>query len=132
MKSLGNNKLTKSFAEDCAAMRDVLNRVGDKWSVLLIVNLGDGARRFSELKRSTDGISQRMLTLTLRGLERDGMVARTVTATTMPARVDYELTRLGRTLLEPVTALALWAHEHSGDVQRARGAFDRAAARGRG
>ena len=105
MKSLGNNKLTKSFAEDCAAMRDVLNRVGDKWSVLLIVNLGDGARRFSELKRSTDGISQRMLTLTLRGLERDGMVARTVTATKIPARVDYELTRLGRTLLEPVTAL---------------------------
>ena len=132
MKSLGNNKLTKSFADDCAAMRDVLNRVGDKWSVLLIVNLGDGARRFSELKRSTDGISQRMLTLTLRGLERDGMVARTVTATKMPARVDYELTRLGRTLLEPVTALALWAHEHSGDVQRARGTFDRPAARGRG
>ncbi len=127
MKSLGNNKLTKSFAEDCAAMRDVLNRVGDKWSVLVIVNLGEGDKRFSELRRSIDGISQRMLTLTLRGLERDGLVGRTVTATTIPARVDYALTRLGRTLIEPVTALALWAWRHRPDVERARAGFDRAA-----
>lgn len=123
MKSLGNGQLTRSFAEECAATREVLNRVGDKWSVMVIVNLGQGALRFSDLKRAIDGISQRMLTLTLRGLERDGLVRRTVLPTT-PPRVDYDLTRLGRTLLAPVTVLAVWAQRHSPAIQRARAAYD--------
>ncbi|TSC34220.1 helix-turn-helix domain-containing protein [Corallococcus sp. Z5C101001] len=118
--------MTKRIADDCVATREVLNRVGDKWSVLVIVNLGDGTLRFSDLKRAIEGISQRMLTLTLRSLERDGLVRRTVLPTT-PPRVDYDLTRLGRTLLEPVTGLAVWAQRHSPDVQRARDTFDRAA-----
>lgn len=111
----------------CVAVRDVLNRVGDKWSVLVIVLLGDGPRRFSELKRSIDGISQRMLTLTLRGLERDGLVTRTVFPT-VPPRVDYALTDLGRTLLEPVTALGAWAQAHGEIIHRAREQYDRATA----
>ena len=82
-------------------MREVLNRVGDKWSVQIVALLGDGAMRFSELRRSIEGISQRMLTLTLRGLERDGLITRTVFPE-IPPRVDYELTRLGKTLLEPI------------------------------
>jgi DNA-binding HxlR family transcriptional regulator len=82
---------------DCRAVSGVLARVGDKWSVLIIVLLGDGPRRFSEIKRMVGGISQRMLTLTLRGLERDGLLTRTIFPT-IPPRVDYELTKLGRTL----------------------------------
>jgi DNA-binding HxlR family transcriptional regulator len=81
--------------EPCLTARVVLDRVGDKWSVMLVSLLGDGAMRFNELRRSIEGISQRMLTLTLRGLERDGLVSRTVYPT-IPPRVDYELTHLGR------------------------------------
>src|SRR4051812_15838786 len=88
----------------CVAIREVLNMVGDKWSVLIVGMLGRGPKRFSELRREIDGISQRMLTLTLRGLERDGLITRTVTPT-IPPRVDYELTELGRTLLRPVSRL---------------------------
>src|SRR5262245_36683565 len=95
----------------CLAVRDVLNRVGDKWSVLVVEVLGDGSRRFSELRRSIEGISQRMLTLTLRGLERDGLVTRT-SFPTIPPRVDYELTVMGRTLLKPIMALADWSEEN--------------------
>jgi DNA-binding HxlR family transcriptional regulator len=105
--------------EGCLAVREVLNRVGDKWSVFIVGMLGDGPLRFSELRRSIEGISQRMLTLTLRGLERDGLVKRTVTPT-IPPRVDYELTKVGRTLLEPVQALASWAEEHRFEMQAAR------------
>jgi DNA-binding HxlR family transcriptional regulator len=108
----------------CLAVREVLNRVGDKWSVLLIGMLGAGPLRFNELKHRVEGISQRMLTLTLRGLERDGLVTRTVFAT-VPPRVDYELTPLGRTLLVPVQALASWADAHREDIQGARDRFDR-------
>lgn len=104
-------------------VRDVLSRVGDKWSVLTVALLQDGPRRFSELRRSIDGISQRMLTLTLRGLERDGLVTRTVTPTT-PPRVDYALTELGRTLLKPITALAKWSEENRAAIQAARERFD--------
>lgn len=125
MKSLGNGKLTAGFDADCIATREILNRVGDKWSVLVVVLLGDGARRFNELKRAIDGISQRMLTATLRGLERDGLVKRTVYPTN-PPQVDYALTKLGQTLLEPVSVLATWAQGHRAEVQRARDAFDRA------
>ena len=110
----------------CVAAREVLNRVGDKWSVLVIALLGNGPQRFSELRRSIEGISQRMLTLTLRGLERDGLVTRTVLPTT-PPRVDYALTRLGRTLLEPVRALATWAEKHREEIQGARDKFDASA-----
>ena len=109
----------------CLAVREVLNRVGEKWSALVIVMLGQGPKRFSELRRGIDGISQRMLTLTLRGLERDGLVTRTVTPT-VPARVDYALTPLGRGLLVPVMALVQWAHEHRAEMQRARQDFDTA------
>jgi DNA-binding HxlR family transcriptional regulator len=108
---------------NCLHVREVLSRVGDKWSVLVVGLLGDGPKRFSELRRAIEGISQRMLTLTLRGLERDGLVTRTVFPT-VPPRVDYELTRLGRTLLEPIQALAMWADRHKGAIQEARTRYD--------
>lgn len=109
--------------ESCLAVREVLNRVGDKWSVPLVGLLGTGPKRFSELRRAIDGISQRMLTLTLRGLERDGLVTRTVSPT-VPPRVDYALTPMGRTLLEPVQALGAWAERNRQKIQIARDAFD--------
>ena len=109
---------------DCRAVASILARVGDKWSVFVIMLLGDGPRRFNELKRMVGGISQRMLTLTLRGLERDGLVTRTVFPT-IPPRVDYELTDLGRGLWTPVEALGKWAHEHQVEIEDARARFDR-------
>src|ERR1700754_5075710 len=93
----------------CSPIRSILARVGDKWSLLIVLFLRDGPLRFNEIKRMLDGISQRMLTLTLRGLERDGLVTRTVFPT-VPPRVDYELTPLGRSLWEPVEALGRWAN----------------------
>ena len=110
---------------DCPA-REVLDRVGDKWSVMVIVLLGQRTHRFNELHRTIEGISQRMLTLTVRALERDGLVSRTVHAS-VPPRVDYELTELGRTLLVPLGALADWADTHRGDIQAARDRHDRQA-----
>src|SRR6516162_8754432 len=109
--------------EDCRAVSDVLDRVGDKWSVLVVVMLGDGPKRFNELRRSIASISQRMLTLTLRGLERDGLVTRTVFPT-IPPRVDYRLTELGRSLLHPVAALGNWARENHARIVQARVRFD--------
>src|ERR1043166_5818288 len=109
--------------EDCRGVASILSRVGDKWSVLVIIILHDRAKRFNELKRMIDGISQRMLTLTLRGLERDGLVTRTVFPT-IPPRVDYELTDLGRGLANPVKALGQWAFEHIPEIERARSKFD--------
>ncbi|WP_159011509.1 helix-turn-helix domain-containing protein [Bradyrhizobium sp. S69] len=108
---------------DCRGVASVLARVGDKWSVFVIMQLGGGPRRFNELKRMIGGISQRMLTLTLRGLERDGLVTRTVFPT-IPPRVDYELTDLGRGLSTPVKALGAWAHEHQPEIESARTRFD--------
>ena len=108
---------------DCRGVASILARVGDKWSVFVIMLLGDGPRRFSEIKRMVGGISQRMLTLTLRGLERDGLVTRTVFPT-IPPRVDYELTDLGRALRQPVLALGTWAMEHQGEIESARARFD--------
>jgi DNA-binding HxlR family transcriptional regulator len=108
--------------EDCP-VRDVLARVGDKWSVLVVGSLDEGPMRFSELKRHIEGISQRMLTLTLRNLERDGLVTRQVTPT-IPPRVDYELTRAGRSLLEVVGSLAEWAEKNRGAIQSAREKYD--------
>jgi DNA-binding HxlR family transcriptional regulator len=112
---------------DCRAISDVLARVGDKWSVLVVTRLGAGSMRFNELRRSIGGISQRMLTLTLRGLERDGLVTRTVFPT-IPPRVDYALTPLGRDLLDPVSALGEWATRNQAKIARAREKFDGAAA----
>ncbi len=108
---------------DCRAISDVLARVGDKWSVLVVTRLGAGPMRFNELRRSIGSISQRMLTLTLRGLERDGLVTRTVFPT-IPPRVDYALTPLGRDLLEPVSALGDWATRNQAKIARAREKFD--------
>ena len=107
----------------CRNVAPVLNRVGDKWSMLIVMILSGGSKRFSELKRAIDGISQRMLTLSLRGLERDGLVSRTDTPT-IPPRVDYELTELGRSLREPVKALGDWAIEHIGCIRAAQQRFD--------
>src|SRR6202167_2970780 len=109
---------------DCRGVASVLARVGDKWTVFVIMLLGDGPRRFNEIKRMIGGISQRMLTLTLRGLERDGLVTRTVFPT-IPPRVDYELTALGRGLWRPVEALGKWAGEHQVEIEDARTRFDR-------
>ncbi|HEX3540345.1 MAG TPA: helix-turn-helix domain-containing protein [Acidimicrobiales bacterium] len=119
---------SKSLSDRCGTeaaceVRRVLDRIGDKWS-LLVVSLLDGGRlRFTELRRQIDGISQRMLTLTLRQLERDGLVRRTVYPV-VPPRVEYELTPLGTTLLETIQPLVGWAVEHLDEVAAARGAYD--------
>src|SRR5438445_5729945 len=107
----------------CIAARQILDRVGDKWSIYIVGILSKGPMRFNQLKRSIEGISQRMLTLTLRGLERDGLVTRTVFPT-VPPSVEYELTALGRTLMEPVTTLANWAQANVQEIQQARVTFD--------
>jgi DNA-binding HxlR family transcriptional regulator len=109
---------------DCP-VREVLDRVGDKWSVLIVVLLGHRTHRFSELNRAIEGISQRMLTLTLRTLVRDGLVDRTVHPS-VPPRVDYALTELGRTLFVPIAALDQWANAHRDDIRAARERHDRA------
>ena len=109
--------------ESCVLVREVLDRVGDKWSVLVVFTLSGGRRRFSDLRRSVEGISQRMLTLTLKALERDGLIERTVYPT-VPPRVEYELTELGRTLLVPVSALAEWAEANRQTIQGARVRYD--------
>ena len=111
--------------EDCRAVSEVLSRVGDKWTILVVVELGQGARRFNEIRRALGSISQRMLTLTLRGLERDGLVTRTVFPT-IPPKVEYELTKLGRSLLEPVSGVGLWARQNRATIEAARQRFDNA------
>jgi DNA-binding HxlR family transcriptional regulator len=113
----------KHVPEECPAVREVLNRVGDKWSVQVVGMLGDGKKRFSELRHGIEGISQRMLTLTLKGLQRDGLITRTVYPT-IPPRVEYDLTKLGRSLLEPITGLAKWAGSNRVKIQDARNRYD--------
>lgn len=112
-----------AIAPDACLVREVLDRVGDKWSVYVVHMLGNGTMRFSELRRGIDGISQRMLTVTLRGLERDGLISRTVYPV-VPPRVDYALTPLGETLLDAVCALVKWAEEHRPDIDVARVEYD--------
>jgi DNA-binding HxlR family transcriptional regulator len=111
-------------SEECPKISQVLARIGEKWSVLIIIMLAQRPRRFSELKRAIGGISQRMLTLSLRGLERDGLVKRTVFPV-VPPRVEYELTPLGRSLHAPVSALGEWARNHLVEIDGARESFDR-------
>lgn len=108
---------------DSCRVRTVLNRIGDKWAIYVVDRLGSGPRRFSELNRGIDGITARMLTVTLRGLERDGIITRTVHAA-VPPRVDYELTPLGHTLLDPIGQLVAWADEHIGEIEAAQSRYD--------
>jgi DNA-binding HxlR family transcriptional regulator len=116
-------RLLHPASEDCRNLSSILARVGDKWTVLIVVLLGDGPKRFNEMKRMVGGISQRMLTFTLRGLERDGLVTRTVFPTT-PPRVDYELTKLGGTLWAAVEPLSSWARAHVNEILTSREKFD--------
>ena len=111
--------------EDCRALGDVLARIGDKWTVFVVGLLANGPMRFNAIRRMVGGISQRMLTLTLRGLERDGLVTRTVYPS-IPPRVDYALTPLGCTLIEPLLGLGAWARTHQAVVEEARARFDAA------
>jgi DNA-binding HxlR family transcriptional regulator len=107
----------------CGAGRDILDRVGDKWSAYVLFLLGDGTRRFMDLRRSIEGISQRMLTVTLRNLERDGLISRTVYAV-VPPRVEYALTPLGRTLQQVMDGLVAWVENHVREIERARAVYD--------
>jgi DNA-binding HxlR family transcriptional regulator len=109
-------------AAGCRA-REILDRVGDKWSLLVISLLGERTKRFTELKREIDGISQRMLTVTLRGLERDGIVTRTVYPV-VPPRVEYSLTPMGATLMDAASTLVAWAEGHLGEIDAARADYD--------
>jgi DNA-binding HxlR family transcriptional regulator len=107
----------------CRTISTLLSRIGDKWSVLIVATLGEGPRRFNELRREIPSVSQRMLTLTLRNLERDGLVSRTVTPT-IPPRVDYALTDLGHSLQKPITALSQWAIDNVASIHAAQALFD--------
>jgi DNA-binding HxlR family transcriptional regulator len=107
----------------CRTISTLLARIGDKWTVLVVSTLGEGSKRFNELRREIPSVSQRMLTLTLRNLERDGLVSRTVTPT-IPPRVDYALTELGCSLLTPVTALSQWALNNVEKIHEAQARFD--------
>ena len=119
----GTDTLPRPEETTTCELRDLLDRLGDKWSLLVVELLGHSVLRFSELKRQIDGISQRMLTLTLRHLERDGLITRTVHPT-VPPRVDYELTALGRSLLIAVQPLVSWTREHRSAISGARADYD--------
>jgi DNA-binding HxlR family transcriptional regulator len=108
---------------DACPLREVLDRVGDRWSVLVMAMLGRGPRRYSDVRRAIDGISQRMLTLTLRGLQRDGLVTRTVTPS-RPPQVHYALTPVGRTLAVEVSSLIEWSERHRQYITHHRQRFD--------
>ena len=107
----------------CRTISTLLSRIGDKWTVLVVQTLGEGPKRFNELRREIPSVSQRMLTLTLRNLERDGLVNRTVTPT-IPPRVDYELTELGNSLQKPICGLATWATDKVEAIHKAQARFD--------
>lgn len=113
----------KPDAETCKALGNILDRVGDKWTVMVVGILSDGPMRFNALQRAVAGVSHRMLTLTLRGLERDGLVKRTAFAT-VPPRVDYELTKLGHSLKMPLEVLAEWVAANRAAIEHARQTFD--------
>src|SRR5881394_2399780 len=107
----------------CRTISTLLSRIGDKWTVLVVTTLGEGPKRFNELRREIPSVSQRMLTLTLRNLERDGLVNRTVTPS-IPPRVDYALTELGQSLQKPICGLATWAMDPVEDIHAAQARFD--------
>ena len=107
----------------CRTISTLLSRIGDKCTVLVVQTLGDGSKRFNELRREIPSVSQRMLTLTLRNLERDGLVSRTVTPS-IPPRVDYELTELGKSLQKPICSLASWAMDNVETIHAAQARFD--------
>src|SRR5574338_883947 len=107
----------------CRTISTLLSRIGDKWTVLVVRTLAGGSKRFNELRREIPSVSQRMLTLTLRNLERDGLVSRTVTPT-IPPRVDYELTDLGQSLQGPICGLATWAMDNVEAIHNAQSSFD--------
>ena len=107
----------------CRTISHLLQRIGDKWTVLVVTTLSGGSRRFNELRREIPSVSQRMLTLTLRNLERDGLVSRTVTPS-IPPRVDYELTALGHSLVEPLRGIEQWALDNVGTIHEAQAKFD--------
>lgn len=107
----------------CRTISTLLSRIGDKWTVLVVATLGEGSRRFNELRREIPSVSQRMLTLTLRNLERDGLVSRAVTPS-IPPRVDYALTELGHSLQKPISALSQWALDNVGAIHAAQAQFD--------
>lgn len=113
---------------NCAPIREILDRVGDKWSLYIIASLYEGPKRFSAIKREVNGISQRMLTLTVRSLERDGLLTRTVYPS-VPPRVEYELTPLGHSLRDPIVRLIGWAIDNRNRMERARACYDVAAAK---
>lgn len=117
----------QDFTPSACPVRDVLDQLGDKWSTLLVITLADGPQRFSALRRAVPDISQRMLTQTLRDLERDGLITRQVYPTKPPS-VDYRLSALGRSLLEPLATLIAWAERHHADIRRARASYDDATA----
>lgn len=114
---------TPRDTERCRVIRETFDRLGDKWTLLIVTILSHGPQRFTALKESAEGISQRMLTLTLRKLERDGLVERTVFPE-VPPRVEYALSPLGRTLVEPASALAAWAVEHNDEIAASQRGFD--------
>jgi DNA-binding HxlR family transcriptional regulator len=114
----------QEFVRACPTSK-LLNRIGDKWVTLLLAALSDGPLRYGELSRAVPGASQKMLTQSLRGLERDGLLVRTVTPT-VPVRVDYELTSLGRSLLPVMAAVKHWAEEHIVDIHASRERYDSA------
>lgn len=115
--------LPAKLSPNCHKMSQLLSRIGDKWSVMVIMTLRRQPCRFNELKREIEGISQRMLTLNLRSLERDGLIKRAVTAS-IPPRVDYELTDLGRSLSESVQALGSWTITHAAEIDAAQVRWD--------
>lgn len=116
--------LTLDAATECRALGQIIDRIADKWAVMVVGHLaGCDTMRFNALQRAIAGVSHRMLTLTLRGLQRDGIVSRTAYPT-IPPRVEYSLTPLGRTLTEPLSKLAGWAGEHRHDIETAREAYD--------
>jgi DNA-binding HxlR family transcriptional regulator len=123
MRQLEDSMVHDVESPACRSVNEILQRIGDKWSMLIVSKLSDGSRRFNELRRDIPTISQRMLTLSLRGLERDGLVTRTVTPS-IPPRVDYALTPLGESLQGPICALAAWAIDNIDSIHAAQSVYD--------
>lgn len=121
--SLNNVKISELSPEQCISVREILDRVGDRWSIYVVAQLREGPQRFNALQRAIEGISQRMLTRTLRSLERDGLISRTVYPTN-PPQVEYELTPLGASLVQSLMVLLNWADSNCNQIQNARANYD--------